>query len=351
MGNIKVERESIENIASSIRGKNHTTDKYTPSEMSGAIDSLPTYEPNTTLNITSNGTKNVSSYEYASVQVPEPSGTLSIISNGSYDVRQYAHCDVNTPSYVPDTTKTITSNGTGIDVSSYQYADVNVPQPSGSTNITTNGIHDVTNYETANVNVPESITMLDCQGFGYTYIDTDKLTNGYTDVENYFEKFNAINVTDSTMMFSNASIFSTINDEEYNIPVDKLKNFHPTNVNNMFNFSSTIGCTLFDTSRCSEFNQMFNNCQYIENLPLLDTSSAVDMVSMFQGVTNQRYHLTQTSVDNLLRMCINTTSAYTGTKTLKYVWDNNQSSIPRNLSTMAQNSTYYQDFLDSGWTL
>lgn len=59
---------------------------------------------------------------------------------------------------VPTGTKSISANGTGIDVKAYEKVDVAVPGivPSGTLAIATNGTHDVTNYATAAVNVPAS---------------------------------------------------------------------------------------------------------------------------------------------------------------------------------------------------
>lgn len=63
------------------------------------------------------------------------------------------------PEYiVPTGTKSISANGTGIDVKAYEKVDVAVPGvvPSGTLAIATNGSHDVTNYATAAVAVPAS---------------------------------------------------------------------------------------------------------------------------------------------------------------------------------------------------
>lgn len=63
------------------------------------------------------------------------------------------------PEYiVPSGTKSISANGTGIDVKAYEKVDVAVPgiTPSGTLAIATNGSHDVTNYATASVAVPAS---------------------------------------------------------------------------------------------------------------------------------------------------------------------------------------------------
>lgn len=54
----------------------------------------------------------------------QPTGTINITENGTYDVTNYAEAEVLTP--VPTGTINITANGNNIDVSSYASANVNV---------------------------------------------------------------------------------------------------------------------------------------------------------------------------------------------------------------------------------
>lgn len=62
----------------------------------------------------------------------------------------------------PTGTKTITANGTGIDVATYEKADVAVPQPTGNVELTENGTDiDIAQYATATVAVPAPTGSLD----------------------------------------------------------------------------------------------------------------------------------------------------------------------------------------------
>lgn len=59
----------------------------------------------------------------------------------------------------PTGTKTITENGTGIDVTAYAKANVSVAVPTGNISITENGENiDIAQYATATVNVPNPST-------------------------------------------------------------------------------------------------------------------------------------------------------------------------------------------------
>lgn len=86
--------------------------------------------------------------------------------NGSYKPENadgYSEVKINVPipdGYIqPSGTKSISENGTSIDVTNYANVDVNVPipsgyiQPSGTYNVTSNGTYDITNYANVEVNV------------------------------------------------------------------------------------------------------------------------------------------------------------------------------------------------------
>lgn len=74
----------LTDIANAIRAKNSSSDTYTPPQMAAAIQAIPT-------GIT-------------------PTGTVNITQNGTHDVTQYASANVNVQPNLQS--KTVTENGT-----------------------------------------------------------------------------------------------------------------------------------------------------------------------------------------------------------------------------------------------
>lgn len=128
MPNVLIQEQTLKNIADSIRAKSGKTDLMLPSQMSDEITNLPSggvenldavlteqeeliatlqatladkaanIKPTETLEITENGTHDVTNYASAEVNVPVgifPEGTLEITENGTYDVSTYASANVS----------------------------------------------------------------------------------------------------------------------------------------------------------------------------------------------------------------------------------------------------------------
>ena len=337
--NIQVKTESVQNIADSIRAKNHSNQKYKIGEMSGAIDDMKVAIPNTMLTIEHNGVYDVSTDEKVSVEVPLPSGSVTLTSNGTHDVTQYASADVQVPE--PTGTIGIGTNGT-FNVKDYEFADVNTPTPSGSITITENGTHTVTNYVQAIVNVPLP-KLTNGIKFRYMALQQQTLVDNFLD---FLNKCDKTELTDLSNFVENATMSTSV-------PINwgnAFMSIKPTTVQYMFqSCTNLVTAPQLDLSNCTNFQSSFARCTNLTNVPEYDwsyvcSSNTAGLYNCFWVLGNS---LTQDSVDNILKSCISVPTSATGTKTLAYLFGN----VPSNVSTKAQDSQYYQDFLDSGWTI
>lgn len=147
------------------------------------------------------------------------------------------------------------------------------------------------------------------------------------------------NVTNMSYMFGDCSNIT-------NLDLSSFDTSNVTNMNSMFNncpnLTSISWGNNFDTSNVTNMDSMFFNCSSLQNFPILNASSVTNMNRMFFSCQN----LTDTSLDNVLQMCISATN-YTGTKTIAFLWEyTNYPSADR-----IQALPHYQDFIDAGWTI
>ena len=117
-----------------------------------------------------------------------------------------------------------------------------------------------------------------------------------------------------------------------------------TSTRNMFSgYKNLKKIGQLNTLNVENMNTMFSNCEKLETVSILNTSKVKQMNSIFNGCTS----LTDTSLDNILQMCINTTSEYTKTKTLAQLGF----SATNYPTSRIQALPHYQDFIDAGWTI
>lgn len=102
---------------------------------------------------------------------------------------------------------------------------------------------------------------------------------------------------------------------------------------------------LLDTSSVTGISYMFDGCTNLQSIPAYDTSSITGSSSMTNTFRNCAY-LTDESLNNILKMCINATS-YTGTKTLAQLGISSTYYPVERIQALPN----YQAFIDTGWTI
>lgn len=100
---------------------------------------------------------------------------------------------------------------------------------------------------------------------------------------------------------------------------------------------------LFDTSNVTTMRGAFSSCSELINLPQFNTSKLTNIQNTFSGSPK----LSDTSLDNILKMCININSNYSRAKTLVEV-GLTSTNYP---ASKIQSLPSYQNFINAGWTI
>lgn len=129
---------------------------------------------------------------------------------------------------------------------------------------------------------------------------------------------------------------------------NQLKSISNFNANGRLQYSFD-SCNKLETIQGNlkpiSLRNAFNSCASLKNIPVIDGSNIYGTNSL-QGAFTNCPSLTDTSLDNILQMCVSATS-YNGTKTLVklgFVVDNYPAS-------RIQALPHYQDFINAGWTI
>lgn len=269
-----------------------------------------------------------------------PTGTINITENGTTNVTNYATANVNVQPNLETLTETITENGTTT------YTPSQNKDGFSSVSITTN---------------VSGGSDLDWSAIGYSS-RPQSINDDYDYAKNIYDNWDATQ-TSCYQMFKNDKkirIMPFVDTSNVNLmnemfsgatslaEIPQLNLREVTNMAQMFyDCSDLMKIPSFNTSNVNSMQKTFMGCTSLEDVPVLNTSN-LSGSSAFQLTFSHCPNLTNTSLDNILQMCINATS-YTSAnyKTLArlgfVVNDYPASRI--------QALPHYQDFINAGWTI
>ena len=106
--------------------------------------------------------------------------------------------------------------------------------------------------------------------------------------------------------------------------------------------TNLLSIPLIDTSHVTNTGSMFQHCDNLVTVPILDLSSVTFMRYMFRYCVS----LSDTSLDNILQMCIGATS-YSSTKTLAFLGFTSTDYPASRIEALP----HYSAFTSAGWTI
>lgn len=191
------------------------------------------------------------------------------------------------------------------------------------------------NTEKAIKNVTENYSGgggLDWSEIGYEETP-QTIINGFDYAKTIYDNWD-VSTTNMSDMFKNDRILSVM-------PLIDTQNV--TNMNGAFRNCQGIDVMpQLNTENVTTMCDTFRECTRLAYLPVLDTRSigATMFLSVFSGCTS----LSNESLNNIMRMCINATGVNSSYKTLKWV------GLSETQATTCQGLSNYADFTAAGWT-
>ena len=179
----------------------------------------------------------------------------------------------------------ITENGT-YDVTKYQEAEVDVPLPQGQIDITQNGVVNVYDYATANVAVPADTSDI----FNTNLVSND--TAGTSVLKESFINYNSPSFPDTfdfnISVYSASNLFADTGFKNLKISGEITGSGSLASMSGMFNDCAsliTVDLTGLNTSKVANMSSMFQHCESLTsaNLKGINTSLVTNMNTMFYG--------------------------------------------------------------------